>query len=334
MAVAARKFWKRWPIWPAPDNPISEGATMLVASVSSTSKGTTMFYPDNPKVTFSAKLGNHDIRGDVINPGDWFGKVCVIEVGFGVSSFFYAVEADGWNSAIDEFVDSERGHLIRISEDDMADYDEDEVRRAGNACEPVDLENAVIHDIPVKYHGDHLPADGVTPEQYQEMLSDDELESEAVWGESLEFEPGNPSRYIPVKYPVTIQDGMVIQQGDFVAFGPHGDDGRVFGIVTRFGTGKDAPELTFLVLVIDREHKYTYWRFVPATGIKSKFTMNPLLKWFYSSNPDQDVPTVASLQRHGSLSQRFISKYLDDNGELRVVDPPFNYKAICAAAGE
>lgn len=91
---------------------------------------------------FRAKLHGHDIAGEVINPGDWFGKTWIIEVGVGNGNYFLAVEADTQTDAIDVLADSDQfGHAINI---DVEDVDED-TSTAGNDGHPVDLTNVAIH---------------------------------------------------------------------------------------------------------------------------------------------------------------------------------------------
>ena len=61
------------------------------------------------------KLNGQDIEAEVVNPGGWFGKAWLVEVACGCWPFFYVVEADTLQDAIDEFADSEKhGHHIRI----------------------------------------------------------------------------------------------------------------------------------------------------------------------------------------------------------------------------
>lgn len=72
-------------------------------------------------VIAKGKLHGHDIEARAINPGDWWGKVWLIEIGCGFSLIFFAVEADHVTDAIDEFLDWERENettYARIDEDD------------------------------------------------------------------------------------------------------------------------------------------------------------------------------------------------------------------------
>jgi hypothetical protein len=92
---------------------------------------------------FKAMMHGREITGEVVNAGEWFGKAWVVEIGIGMSSFFKAVEANSVGGAIDALTDSdEHGAYIRMVDEDTPDED---VIRAGNAGEPVDLENVIVH---------------------------------------------------------------------------------------------------------------------------------------------------------------------------------------------
>lgn len=72
-------------------------------------------------VTAKGILGGRDIEAQAINPGGWFGKVWLLEVGGSYSSVYYAVEAGSISDAIDEFLDWEEEHgttHIRLDPDD------------------------------------------------------------------------------------------------------------------------------------------------------------------------------------------------------------------------
>ena len=89
---------------------------------------------------FSETYAGHEITGEYVNPGDWFGEVWIIEVGVGFSSLFYAVEAGNESDAIDVLTDSRWGHIIKVDEsDDLSD-----VTRAGNAGDPISLTDVAI----------------------------------------------------------------------------------------------------------------------------------------------------------------------------------------------
>jgi len=117
------------------------------------------------KVTATGILNGHEITAEVVNPGDWFGKVWLIEIGGCYVPIFYAVEASDESTAIDEFTDSEFGHHIKVSEEDRADYNEENSTYAGNAAELVDLDHVAIHQIPLKYSCDRIP-NGVPSAEY------------------------------------------------------------------------------------------------------------------------------------------------------------------------
>lgn len=65
-------------------------------------------------VIAKGRLGDHEIDAEVVNPGGWWGKLWLIEVGLGYSSVYYAIEAGSEQDALDEFADSKHGHHIHI----------------------------------------------------------------------------------------------------------------------------------------------------------------------------------------------------------------------------
>lgn len=115
-------------------------------------------------VVASCKLGDHELTDvPVINPGAWFGRTWLIEIGHGYSSSYFAVEADSAADAIDEFSDSEFGHLIHVADDDLDDYPEDCRSYAGNDGRVVDLDNVMLHKpAGVVYHVNGGP--GIAPD--------------------------------------------------------------------------------------------------------------------------------------------------------------------------
>lgn len=83
------------------------------------------YLDDNPeaKVTFSGKLGDHEITGDVLNPGDWFGKTWLLEIGGSYSPIFVVAEADSIEGAINELSGNDKyKHHIIIPPEDFGDY--------------------------------------------------------------------------------------------------------------------------------------------------------------------------------------------------------------------
>jgi hypothetical protein len=109
----------------------------------------------------------------VLNPGNWFGKTWLIEIGGGYSPLFLVVEADNVSDAIDELADNDQyGHLITVNEEDLADYDPESCH-FGPSGQVLDLDWLCIHgvegtDCPFacRYCGDGLPGEGVSPEEF------------------------------------------------------------------------------------------------------------------------------------------------------------------------
>lgn len=126
------------------------------------------------------KLNSFDVEAPVVNPGDWYGRVWLIEVGCGYSSLYYAVEADSVTDAIDQFSGSQWGHHILVEDDYLDDYPEDSryYNDGGQVC---DLNHIMIHGEDLSrrsesspwscvYKGEGLPAEGVVPNIYNEFL--------------------------------------------------------------------------------------------------------------------------------------------------------------------
>ena len=130
-------------------------------------------------VTAKGKFGDHEIEAEVLNPGNWFGKTWLIEIGGSYSPLWLAVEANSVSDAIDELADSERhGNHIRVADADLGDYDEDDCSRAGNDGAVVDLDHLAVHGQEgsptpwlCTYHSDGIPAEGVSPLIYDEFIN-------------------------------------------------------------------------------------------------------------------------------------------------------------------
>ena len=75
-------------------------------------------------ITARANLNGHDLIDiPVLNPGDWFGKAWLIELGGSYTPLFLIVEADSMSDAIDELAENEKyGHHIIIVADDLGYY--------------------------------------------------------------------------------------------------------------------------------------------------------------------------------------------------------------------
>jgi hypothetical protein len=99
-----------------------------------------------PKITANANFhGNHLADMPVLNPGGWFGKSWLIEIGGSYTSLFLIVEADSMCSAIDELADNEKyGHLIVVTDEDLGDYDLDNCQY-GPSVQVLDLDHLMIY---------------------------------------------------------------------------------------------------------------------------------------------------------------------------------------------
>jgi hypothetical protein len=125
-------------------------------------------------ITASCKFHDHDLTDiPVINPGDWFGKTWLLELGGSYTPLFLVVEADTICDAIDELSDNETyGHQIHVPDEDLPDYLEDS-RHYDGCGRVIDLDHLMIYGeerkdvpFPVKYHGDGLPSEGIDPREY------------------------------------------------------------------------------------------------------------------------------------------------------------------------
>ena len=123
------------------------------------------------EVKANAKFYGHELNDiSVINPGDWFGKTWLLEIGGSYSPLFLIVEADNVTDAIDELADSETlGHHIVVADEDLSAYDP-ESSHYGPRGQVIDLDHLVIHGMensdcpfPCRYIGDGLPTHGVKP---------------------------------------------------------------------------------------------------------------------------------------------------------------------------
>ena len=109
----------------------------------------------------------------MINPGDWFGKTWLLEIGGSYCPLFLIVEADTIQNAIDELADNEQyGHNIVVADEDLADYDA-ETCNYGPSGQVIDLDHLMIHGaegtgspFPCRYFGDGLPIDGMKSTDY------------------------------------------------------------------------------------------------------------------------------------------------------------------------
>jgi len=112
----------------------------------------------------------------VLNPGDWFGKTWLIELGGSYSPLFLIVEADSVTEAIDELAENEKyGHQIIVADEDLGDYPEDDRHYSGSG-QVLDLDWLMVHGqegsdcpFPCRYFGDGLPDEGVVPTEFEHV---------------------------------------------------------------------------------------------------------------------------------------------------------------------
>lgn len=126
-------------------------------------------------ITASATFHGQELQDiPVLNPGDWFGKTWLLEIGGSYWPLFLIVEADSVSDAIDELADNEKfGHHVVVAEADLGDYPEDD-RHYGPSGQVLDLDHLMIHGMegaavpfPCRYQGDGLPTQGVLPTDFE-----------------------------------------------------------------------------------------------------------------------------------------------------------------------
>jgi hypothetical protein len=126
------------------------------------------------KITASCTFNAQPLRDiPVLNPGAWWGKAWLLEIGGSYTPLFLIVEADTVSDAIDELSDDETyGHQIHVPDADLGDYPEDS-RHYDGSGRVIDTDHLVIQGregcdlpFPIKYHGDALPAEGIDPREF------------------------------------------------------------------------------------------------------------------------------------------------------------------------
>ncbi len=126
------------------------------------------------EVKSCAILKGHELKDiPVINPGDWFGKTWLVEIGGSYCPLFFIVEADTIQDAIDELADNEKyGHNITVPDDDLGDYDP-ETCNYGPSGQVIDLDHLMIYGtegtetpFPCRYFGAGLPKEGIKPTKF------------------------------------------------------------------------------------------------------------------------------------------------------------------------
>jgi hypothetical protein len=128
------------------------------------------------EITANATFHGQELKDiPVINPGSWFGKTWLVELGGSYSPLFVIVEADSICDAIDELADNdEYGHQIIVDDADLSDYPEDDRHYSGNG-KVLDLDHLMVYgderaDQPFqcRYFGKGLPDDGIAPAEIWE----------------------------------------------------------------------------------------------------------------------------------------------------------------------
>ena len=132
------------------------------------------------EIKASGDMHGHDLTEiPVLNPGDWFGKTWLIEIGGSYTPLFLIVEANSMSDAIDELADNEKyGHLIIAEDDYLNDYPEDERQYSGSG-HVLDLDHLMIYGqegadtpFPCRYHGEGLADEGVLPTEFEHVDAD------------------------------------------------------------------------------------------------------------------------------------------------------------------
>ena len=128
-------------------------------------------------ITARGTLNGHDLTDiPVLNPGDWFGKAWLVELGGSYCPLFLIVEADSMSDAIDELAEHEKyGHNIIVADEDLGDYPEDDRHYSGTG-QVLDLDHLMIYGqegsacpFRCRYHGDGLPEEGVVPTEFEHL---------------------------------------------------------------------------------------------------------------------------------------------------------------------
>ncbi|HVX12174.1 MAG TPA: hypothetical protein VHC22_13415 [Pirellulales bacterium] len=134
------------------------------------------------QITAKATFNGQELSDvPVLNPGDWFGRTWLIEIGGCYWPLFLIVEADSVSDAIDELADNEKyGHHIVVPDEDLGDYPEQD-RHYGPSGQVLDLDHLMIHGdegkecpFQCRYFGDGLPAEGIEPSEFGRYLEEQE----------------------------------------------------------------------------------------------------------------------------------------------------------------
>jgi hypothetical protein len=124
-------------------------------------------------ITATGKFGGHELKDvPVLNPGDWFGKTWLLEIGGSYWPLFLIAVSDSVQDAIDVLADSKFGSNIIVDDTDLSDYPEENRHYSGSG-RVLDLDHLLIHGqdggecpFPCLYHGEGLPEAGMKPGDY------------------------------------------------------------------------------------------------------------------------------------------------------------------------
>lgn len=126
------------------------------------------------EVKARGKLNGQELKDiPVLNPGDWFGKAWLIEIGGSCWPIFLIVEADSVQGALDELADNTKhGHHVVVPDEDLGDYPEGD-RHYGPSGQVIDLDHVMVHGqegaecpFPCRYFGEGLPGEDIKPTEY------------------------------------------------------------------------------------------------------------------------------------------------------------------------
>lgn len=131
-------------------------------------------------ITAKATLNGQELTDiPVLNPGGWFGKTWLVEIGGSYWPLFLIVEADSVQDAIDELAENDKyGHNIVVADEDLGDYPEAD-RHYRPSGQVLDLDHLMVHGnegnkcpFTCRYFGEGLPVEGIEPEQLEQFQQD------------------------------------------------------------------------------------------------------------------------------------------------------------------
>ncbi len=126
-------------------------------------------------VKASATFHGQDLTDiTVINPGGWFGKTWLIEIGGSYSPHYLIVEADSMSDAIDELADNEKhGHHIVVEDEYLDDYDLNDCHY-GPSGQVLDLDHLMIYGeersatpFQCRYSGSCITGENINPTEFE-----------------------------------------------------------------------------------------------------------------------------------------------------------------------